>query len=230
MQRPSEISLTSCIHNKCSLLSNVALCLLGLSVLSTGCKSELDNKPKATVTDVKADVAKTDQAKNEKSGAKSLPLDSGASKVEFVGAKVTGDHKGEFKKISGTASLEKDNVTSFEVKVETTSVQSDDDKLTAHLKSPDFFEVEKFPNAIFKSTKIEAKPDGESTHLITGNLELHGQTKSISFPATISIKDNKAKGTADFKINRKDFGIEYPGRPDDLIKDEVLLKLDLSFS
>jgi polyisoprenoid-binding protein YceI len=61
-------------------------------------------------------------------------------------------------------------------------------------------------------------------------LELRGVTKTVSFPANITIDAKTAKGTAEFKINRKDFGIEYPGKPDDLIKDEVLLKIALVFN
>jgi polyisoprenoid-binding protein YceI len=50
-------------------------------------------------------------------------------------------------------------------------------------------------------------------------------TKSISFPATIKINSDAVDVDTEFAINRKDFGIVYPGMPDDLIKDDVLLKL-----
>jgi polyisoprenoid-binding protein YceI len=63
---------------------------------------------------------------------------------------------------------------------------------------------------------------------VTGNLELHGVTKSITFPATITVQGDAVTVKADFAINRKDFGIVYPGKPDDLIKDEVLLKLNIA--
>ena len=51
--------------------------------------------------------------------------------------------------------------------------------------------------------------------------------KTISFPATITVGADAASGTAEFVINRKDFGIVYPGKQDDLIRDDVLLKLSL---
>ena len=51
--------------------------------------------------------------------------------------------------------------------------------------------------------------------------------KTISFPATIKVAADAVTGTAEFVINRKDFGIIYPGKPDDLIRDDVLLKLSL---
>jgi polyisoprenoid-binding protein YceI len=56
-------------------------------------------------------------------------------------------------------------------------------------------------------------------------LQLHGVTKSISFPATIKVGGDAVEVDAEFAINHKDFGIVYPGMPDDLIKDDVLLKL-----
>ncbi len=82
--------------------------------------------------------------------------------------------------------------------------------------------------ATFTSTVI-TKAVAPATHTVEGTLDLHGTTKSISFPATVALDASSAKGKAEFTINRKDFGIVYPGMPDDLIKDEVLLKIDLAF-
>jgi polyisoprenoid-binding protein YceI len=96
------------------------------------------------------------------------------------------------------------------------------------LKTKDFFEVERFPTSHFVATSFQPITQG-GTHTVTGDLELHGVKKQISFPATITVQGNSASGKAEFKINRKDFGIEYRGMADDLIKDDVLLKLDLNF-
>jgi polyisoprenoid-binding protein YceI len=87
--------------------------------------------------------------------------------------------------------------------------------------------VEKYPKATFTSTSI--KPGGENgaTHTVTGNLDLHGVTRSITFPAKISPSADAVDVDAEFVIKRKDFGIVYPGMPDDLIKDDVLIKLKL---
>ena len=62
---------------------------------------------------------------------------------------------------------------------------------------------------------------------MTGNFQLHGVTKSITFPATVKAGGDTVDVDAEFAINRKDFGVVYPGMPDDLIKDEVLLKLHI---
>jgi polyisoprenoid-binding protein YceI len=150
------------------------------------------------------------------------------SKVEFVGAKVTRKHDGSFETFNGTVNAvdknpEKSSVT---VDIDIGSIKTDEAKLTGHLKTPDLLDVAKFPKAKFTSTSIKAGGEKGATHTVTGNLELHGVTKSITFPATIKLGD-AADVDAEFAINRKDFGIVYPGMPDDLIKDDVLLKLHI---
>ena len=65
------------------------------------------------------------------------------------------------------------------------------------------------------------------THVITGNLDLHGVSKSISFPATVRLSAAGVEVDSEFAINRKDFSIVYAGMPDDLIKDDVLMKITL---
>jgi polyisoprenoid-binding protein YceI len=162
-------------------------------------------------------------------GATKLAFSAQGSKVEYVGAKVTGKHTGAFGSFKGQVSLvdgavEKSPVS---VEIETASLTSDSDMLTGHLKGADFFDVQKFPKASFTSTAIKAGGDGGASHTVTGNLELHGVTKSITFPATIKVSGEGADVDAEFAINRKDFGIVYPGKPDDLIKDDVLIKLTI---
>jgi polyisoprenoid-binding protein YceI len=93
------------------------------------------------------------------------------------------------------------------------------------LKSPDFFDVARVPTATFRSTEIRAEGEG---HTITGDLTLHGVTKRISFPATLAVTDAQISANAEFSINRQDFGIAYPGMPDDLIRDLVVVKLSLT--
>src|SRR5690606_33501403 len=110
--------------------------------------------------------------------------------------------------------------------VELASVESDAEKLTGHLKSADFFDVEKFPKSTFKSTSVSAGSE-PGTYTVVGNLDLHGVTKSISFPAKINVSGDAVDVSSEFKINRKDFGIVYPGMPDDLIHDDVVIKLDV---
>jgi polyisoprenoid-binding protein YceI len=187
-----------------------------------------DNNP--TKDKVKADVAEpVKTATAPVANARTYAFSQDGSKFEWVGAKVTGKHDGGFKVFSGTIQVPDGKIESgsVTVDVDTTSVFSDTDKLTVHLKSADFFDVEKFPKARFVSTSVTPGGAAGATHTVTGNLELHGVTKSISFPAKISVSDSEASVDAEFGLNRKDFGILYTGKADDLIKDDVLIKLDI---
>jgi polyisoprenoid-binding protein YceI len=162
-------------------------------------------------------------------GAVKLTFSNDGSKLDFVGAKVTGKHDGSFEVFSGTIDWVEANPEKSTVKVEidTSSIRADVPKLTGHLKTPDLLDVEKYPKATFESTSVKAGGEGGATHTITGNFTLHGVTKSIAFPAKVTGRADGADIDAEFAINRKDFGITYPGMPDDLIRDEVLIKLQI---
>lgn len=159
-------------------------------------------------------------------GPGELAFDHTNSSVEFVGAKLTGAHLGGFKSFRGTLSLAGGEVAGGKVSVEidATSVYADSDKLAGHLKAPDFFDVAKFATVSFVSTSVVAAADA-GTYTVTGDLNFHGVTKSISFPAVVTAGQGHVIAKAQFGLNRQDFGIRYPGRPDDLIKDEVVIKL-----
>ncbi|HKY27245.1 MAG TPA: YceI family protein [Pyrinomonadaceae bacterium] len=153
------------------------------------------------------------------------------SKIEFIGSKVTGSHNGSFPKFSGAIEYagapEKSRV---QITIDTTALTTDTDKLTEHLKTADFFDVAKYPQASFQSTEV--RPGGEkgATHTITGNFDLHGVRRSISFPATIAASADTVNVDSTFSINRKDFGINYAGASDNLIRDDVVIKLAIRAS
>jgi polyisoprenoid-binding protein YceI len=151
------------------------------------------------------------------------------SRVEFTGSKVTGSHDGSFAGFTGSVRLVEGSLlkSSVSVDIDTATLTANPDKLAVHLKSSDFFDVTRFPKASFASTSITAGGDKGATHTITGNLELHGVKKSIAFPATITSTGTEVTATATFSINRKDFGLAYPGMANDLIRDEVLIKLTI---
>jgi polyisoprenoid-binding protein YceI len=161
--------------------------------------------------------------------AEHLTFSNDTSKVGFVGSKVTGSHEGSFDRFRGTIHLagSKPEASSVEVTIDSDSVKLEPEKLQNHLKSADFFDVAKYPKVTFKSTEIKPGGSGGATHTVTGNLNLHGKEKSISFPATITVSDPEVVAKAEFSINRKDFDIVYPGMPNDLIRDGVVIKLDL---
>ena len=102
------------------------------------------------------------------------------------------------------------------------------EKLEGHLKGADFFDVAKFPTATFVSDGIKAGGERGSSHTVAGNLTIHGVTKRVTFGATITEDAKEVTGKAEFSINRKDFGIAYAGKADDLIRDGVVLKINLT--
>jgi len=181
-------------------------------------------KTQATVTSAAEPVTLAPAA-----GAVSYTFSNDGSTVEFVGAKVSAKHEGSFKTFRGTINVVGGDPTksSVNAEIDIASLSIEPAKLAGHLKTADFFDAEKFPKAKFTSTAI--KPGGENgaTHTVSGNLELHGVTKGITFPAKIKIDGDQVSVDAEFAINRKDFSIVYPGMPDDLIKDDVLIKLAL---
>ncbi|HKP82744.1 MAG TPA: YceI family protein [Pyrinomonadaceae bacterium] len=150
------------------------------------------------------------------------------SKIEFVGSKVTGHHNGSFQDFSGQidhiGNVEQGRVN---ITIKTDSITTDTPDLTKHLKTADFFDVANYPEATFESTAI--KPGGEkgASHTVTGNLTMHGVKKSVTFPATIAVTPDVASVDATFSVNRKDFGINYAGAANNLIRDDVVLTLTI---
>ena len=200
----------------------VTVLLFAIGLVVTGCKDPGANVTAAEV-EPSADT-KTGPAPDTNAVA-SLAVNPSNSKIEFVGAKVTASHSGGFTDFAGKVDLgDPIEKSQIEIIIQTASLYADKEKLTKHLKSPDFFDVAKFPTATFRSTEI--KKEGDS-HTISGNLTLHGVTQRISFPATITVSEGRVDASAEFSINRQDYGISYPGMRDDLIRDLVVIKLSL---
>jgi polyisoprenoid-binding protein YceI len=219
----------------------VTLVVSGLPM--SGCSNPADDKfqaqalPAGTPAEVEA---KPDAPSPEVAGAVPVALPEGAkkvqavaadSKVEFTGSKVTGSHSGGFKAFTAEAVVDpaKKALIDFSATIDMNSTWSDNDRLTGHLKNQDFFDVPKFPTSTFATTKVAAGGDVKlagSNTMITGNLTLHGVTKQISFPAKVEVAESGVvKLDTEFAINRKDFGIVYGGKADDLIRDEVVIRL-----
>ena len=133
------------------------------------------------------------------------------TKLQFVCAHVGAKpdpRKGGFAKFSGKAQVDPamKSLKSISFDIDTNSLWTEFDMLTTHLKSPDFFEVRRFPTAKFESTKIE---NGAAGGQISGKLTLHGVTKEISIPAKLEVTDAGVKLTSEFTINRLDYGISF---------------------
>ena len=200
------------------------LLILSVALLSFACANPAANKPKATVSNAAPETNSSKPA-----GSETLTISPDNSKIDFVAAKVTRSHNGSFKTFSGAIDLvnNKPEDSRVSIDIEANSVVTDEPDLTKHLQTPDFFDVAKFPKATFVSTKVEPTTSG-GTHNITGNFELHGIKKAITFPATIQIASDRLTVNAEFAINRKDWGLIYPGKADDLIRDGVVIKLTVN--
>jgi len=206
-------------------MTKLGIGILSLALFLVACEDPAANKTKAVTSNANSNTATARQTKGE-----SVPLTPATSKVEFTGSKVSGKHDGGFKEFSGNIDLvnNKPEESQVTVDIDMKSVFSDADGLTKHLQTGDFFEVEKYPKASFVSTKIAADTaKGADNYTVTGDLELRGQKKAITFPAKITVNPSEVAVEAEFSINRKDFGIAYAGKADDLIRDEVVIKLNL---
>lgn len=216
-------------------MRSLYLFLLVIAVFAAACADPAANKPRALTSEPAAkpfvnEATASDVLADFKAQGTLLPVTADNSKVEFTGSKVTGKHDGGFRSFRGAIDLVGDKTESSRVLVEIdmASVYSDADGLTKHLQTGDFFEVEKFPKATFTSTKIildESK--GPNNYTVTGDLGLRGVKKAVTFPAVITVKPEEVTVSSEFSINRKDFGIVYAGKADDLIRDDVVIKLDL---
>jgi len=202
-----------------------------LIVLFGACSNPADNVTEAEVSD--SPSVEAEAQPNPSEGEAIATASDGvlyeiqpSSTISFVGSKVTGSHDGGFEEFEGTILLPQDGIEGMtgKVVIDMNSVWSDNDRLTGHLKSADFFEVETYPTSTFIAKEVTRTDEG---YKITGTLDLHGVTKSISFPAQLEKTEDGLNMIAEFFIKRFDFGIEYPGQSDNLIRDEVVIKFDI---
>lgn len=201
------------------VLTIVALAAL---VLVVACGNPATNKSQAVTGEA------TQASSPKPAGAQNYSITPENSKIEFVGSKVTGSHNGSFQKFAGEIHYTGDVTTSHvTITMDSDSLTTDTPDLTKHLKTADFFDVAKYPQAKFESTAIKPGGDKGASHTITGNLTLHGVTKSVTFPATIAATPDAVTVDSSFSINRKDFGINFAGASDNLIRDDVVLALKI---
>jgi polyisoprenoid-binding protein YceI len=147
--------------------------------------------------------------------------------------------KGEFSGITGSLILDGTEIAKSQVTVsiDATTINTRDAQRDGHLKSADFFDVEKFPVLTFTSTSISKQADGELA--VAGDLSLHGVTRNVVFHVdgpSASVKDpwgNTRMGlSATTRINRKDFGLTWNSTLETgglLVGDEVAIALEVEF-
>lgn len=138
------------------------------------------------------------------------------------------DVPGYFRDFTGTVNYDETDPSksSVEFSAKMTSVDTGVAKRDEHLRNADFFEVEKFPEMTFKSTKI-AKNGNQWT--MTGDFTMKGVTKSITVPFNVTGVIQQRNGmkmglTAETSINRRDFGVNYPNTA---ISDDIKVVLQI---
>ncbi|MCB1179403.1 MAG: YceI family protein [Leptospiraceae bacterium] len=189
-----------------------------------------DKKPEG------ADAKTGDSVEKKEVKGNSMPLNLEKSSLRWTGRKVTMNHTGTVKIKEGNVVLDGDKITGGKVVIDMSTIVDEDltnpeykNKLETHLKSEDFFDIEKFPTSTFEIVTV-TDPTADGSVNITGNLEIRGISKSITVPAKIEIDENKKPTAAStkFNIDRTDWGIVYKGMADDLIANEVNFDLKLS--
>ncbi|NLR60415.1 YceI family protein [Chitinophaga polysaccharea] len=141
-------------------------------------------------------------------------VDSKESKLNWTGKKVTGQHQGTINIADGKLDVENNVLKGGNFSLDTRSIavtdikdEGSNAKLLGHLKSEDFFSVEKFPSASFITTSVTAKSGGN--YEVSGKLTIKGITNPITFPATVTVDGGKLTAKAAIKVDRTKYNIKY---------------------
>ena len=146
-------------------------------------------------------------------GATTFTVDVAKSTFKWTGKKVSGSHWGYIKFSNGVITAENGTLKGGSFNVDMNSMDCQDTqgewgaKLVGHLKADDFFGTEKFPTSTLVIKSATAK--GNNMYDVVADLTIKGITKEIKFPATMNVAGGQLTATADFNVNRTDFGIRY---------------------
>jgi polyisoprenoid-binding protein YceI len=147
--------------------------------------------------------------------------------------------KGHFSGVTGSLVRDESNPANdrVEATIDVASVETRNDQRDEHLKSPDFFHVEKFPHLHFKSTGVKVAGEGELS--VEGDLTIHGVTRKVTFdvegptpPAKDPWGNTRIGVSASTKISRKDFGLTWNVALETggiLVGDDITITLDAQF-
>lgn len=176
-------------------------------------------------------------------------LTNSASTLYWEGYKPGGMHHGTVEVVTGDALTDGNMITGGTFEIDLTTIRNDDigndgmrNRLVNHLKSKDFFYIEEFPRAYFEIKgvrPVEASAGDvpeNSTHMVTGDMTIRGNTHEISFPAEITMEEQMIRAqTGKIKLNRTRWEVNhmsksvFGGLKDNFINDEMVVKLDLRF-
>ena len=161
------------------------------------------------------------KAKTEKvvKADKTLKVNTSASKLTWLGKKVTGEHTGNINVANGNLLIAKNKLVGGIFDIDMNSITATDitdkeynGKFIGHMKSDDFFSTEKYPKATFKITNlapIKGAKQGAANYNVTGDLTIKGITKPVTFPATVKVEGNKATAQGTATVDRTKYDIKY---------------------
>ncbi|MFD3002478.1 YceI family protein [Pontibacter toksunensis] len=165
------------------------------------------------------------------------------SEVNWKGSKVGGEHTGNIELQDGELVVANNEVVGGKLVIDMNTITNsdittaeDNQKLVGHLKSDDFFGVEKYPTATFEITNVTAAtdPTGEATHNVTGNLTIKEKTEQVTFPAVINVNNGTATAKAEVTVDRSKFDVRYGSKSffddlgDKVIDDNFIITFDVT--
>lgn len=186
-----------------------------------------------------AETKEAEEAAVAESTADTYTANTDQSTIEWKGFKPTGSHYGTIAIKDGVLNVSDDSIESGNFTVDMSSIvvndlpkeEEDNAKLTGHLKSADFFDVETYPTTSFEVTGIETA-DGKT--MLSGNLTMKDATNNISFPVSTEMKDDMLMLTSEtFTIDRSKWNVKYGSKSffdnlgDKFINDDIELKISL---
>jgi polyisoprenoid-binding protein YceI len=166
------------------------------------------------------------------------------SEVNWNGKKVAGEHSGNIELERGELKIANDQLTGGTLVIDMASItntditsEEDNQKLVGHLKSDDFFGVEKYPTATFNINKVTPIADaaaGQPNYNVEGDLTIKDKTNPVSFPATVKVENGTVNANADVTVDRSKFDVRYGSNSffdnlgDKAIDDEFIVSFDLT--
>ena len=171
--------------------------------------------------------------------AENMQLNVEKSKVTWQGSKVGGSHNGNIQFQKGNIILEGGDLAGGTFIMDMSSITNNDlsggmrDRLVNHLKSDDFFSVEKFPTSKFEITEVSREAEG--SYEITGNITIKGITEEITFPARFKKNGDAFEASTSITLDRSKFNVRYGSASffddlgDRMIYDDFDLEMELVF-
>ncbi|PIT90307.1 MAG: hypothetical protein COU22_02940 [Candidatus Komeilibacteria bacterium CG10_big_fil_rev_8_21_14_0_10_41_13] len=195
--------------------------LLLIPFLLAGCGRQDQNNPEQVNVNQQQEISDNSMISGYPEGAEVYTVNLIDSSVDWYCRRIlvdTNNHHGGINIKEGTIAYLDDQFVGAEFVMDMASIVDYDlsgkmkETLEKHIKSADFFNVEAYPTAVFKATKIEPNPDAldsRTNFVITGDLTIKDVTKEISFPAIVNKTEEKITAQAEFSVNRTEWGVVY---------------------